>query len=63
MWERRKDVKNGEYELQPLDTIQCNDADEMVEVHHTLSMQGYKTDFLYEKDGNKGYWIKILGKE
>lgn len=56
-------MKNGEYKLRPLDTIQCNDADEMVEVHHTLSMQGYKTDFLYEKDGNKGYWIKILGKE
>lgn len=56
-------MKKGEYELKPLDTIKCSDAVEMIEVHHSLSMQGYKTDFLYEKDGKQGYWIEILGRE
>lgn len=56
-------MKKGEYELKPLDTIKCSDAVEMIEVHYSLSMQGYKTDFLYEKDGEKGLWIEILGKE
>jgi hypothetical protein len=56
-------VKKGKYEIKPLDTIKCSDAVEMIEVHHSLSMQGYKTDFLYEKDGKKGLWIEILGRE
>lgn len=55
-------MKKGEYELKPLDTIKCSDAVEMIEVHCSLSMQGYKTDFLYEKDGEKGLRIEILGK-
>jgi hypothetical protein len=56
-------VKKCEYELKPLDTIKCSDAVEIIEVHHSLSIQGYKTDFLYEKDGKRGCWIEILGKE
>ena len=28
---------------------------------HTLDLEGYNTDFLYEKDGEIGLWIVILG--
>lgn len=42
------------------DTIKCSSSDEAVDLMHTLDLEGYNTDFLYEKDGEKGLWLEIL---
>lgn len=42
------------------DTIQCVDADEMIDTHTRLAVQGIDTDFVYEKEGEKGYWLEVL---
>lgn len=41
------------------DTIQCSDPDDMIEVMTDLARQGIETDFVYEKDGVKGYWLIV----
>ena len=41
------------------DTIKCSDADEAVELMTELQKEGITTDFLYEKDGQKGIWLKV----
>lgn len=41
------------------DTIKCNDKDEMLQVMTNLAKQGIFTDFMYEKDGMKGYWLVV----
>lgn len=41
------------------DTIKCHDKEELVEVMCELEKEGYRTDFLYEKDGQKGLWLQI----
>ena len=51
--------KEGEM-LKKGDTIKCSSSDEAVDLMHTLDLEGYNTDFLYEKDGEKGLWIAIL---
>lgn len=43
------------------DTIKCSSSDEAVDLMDELLREGYNTDFLYEKDGEKGLWIAILG--
>ena len=45
--------------LQKGDTIKCHNADEMVELSTILSKEDIDNDFLYEKDGKKGFWIEI----
>ena len=42
------------------DTIKCS-IDECVEVDTELNKLGYTTDYIFEKDGEKGYWIEIKG--
>lgn len=42
------------------DTIKRSSSDEAVDLMHTLDLEGYDTDFLYEKDGEKGLWTEIL---
>lgn len=41
------------------DTIKCLNANEMVDYMTELAKNGVYTDFLYEKDGEKGYWLVI----
>lgn len=41
------------------DFIKCHDKDEMVDVMESLNESGFDSDFVYEKDGEKGYWLKI----
>lgn len=43
------------------DTIKCSTADELVDLSMALEKEGYTTEFLYEKDGVKGYWLLIEG--
>lgn len=42
------------------DTIKCHDADEMIRVSKELAKEDVKTDFLYVKDGEKGYWLEVV---
>lgn len=46
------DVKVG-------DTIKCSDKDEMVATSIELAKSDILTDFVYEKDGEKGYWLEV----
>lgn len=41
------------------DTIQCHDKDEMVDIFLALQKEDIDSDFLYEKDGEKGLWLII----
>ena len=49
--------------LQIGDTIKCRDNNDAVETMMDLAANGVKTDFLYEKDGEKGIWLIIEGIE
>ena len=41
------------------DTIKCHDPDEMIDMMHELIRNGIESDFMYEKDGEKGLWLVI----
>lgn len=45
------------------DTIQCNDAKDMQAVDNALLNLGYDTEYEYEKDGRRGFWIRIINNE
>ena len=50
-------------ELKKGDTIRCHDKDDMVKTFMELQKEGIDTDFLYEKDGEEGLWLVVVGKE
>jgi len=50
-------------ELKKGDTIKCKDKDDMANTFMELQKVGVDTDFLYEKDGEKGFWLVVVGKE
>ena len=41
------------------DTIKCKNPEEMVDLMYALNREGITTDFLYEKDGEKGLWLEV----
>lgn len=41
------------------DTIKCSTPHEMVDLMTELAKEDIETDFVYEKDGKKGYWLEI----
>jgi len=41
------------------DTIKCHNKEEMVEISEALAREDIITDFLYEKDGEKGLWLTV----
>lgn len=41
------------------DFIQCRDKNDMVDTMMELAENGYDTDFVYQRDGKKGYWLKV----
>lgn len=45
------------------DTIKCFDKDDLVDTFQALQKEGVDTDFLYEKDGEKGLWLIVLSVE
>ena len=47
-----RDMKEG-------DTIKCHDADDMIRAMTELAREGIETDFVYEKDGKKGFWLEV----
>lgn len=42
------------------DTIKCKDSKEMVDLMYALNYEGIETDFMYEKDGEKGLWLEVV---
>lgn len=53
-------LENGDFVLKSGYTIKCSDAEEMIKIMNELEKENIHTDFLYEKDGEKGYWLEIL---
>lgn len=47
--------------LQIGDTIKCHDPEDMINTDRELLRGGYWTEFEYQQDGVKGYWIRIIG--
>ena len=45
------------------DTIKCHDADDLVEVMTELANKDIETDFLYELDGIKGFYLIVTKGE
>lgn len=41
------------------DTIECANADDMIEIMQELAKQGIETDFMYEKKGKRGLWLIV----
>lgn len=41
------------------DTIQCHDKYDCIRTMMELERKGVETDFLYEKDGEKGFWLEV----
>lgn len=44
------------------DTIRRSDAYDMIETMHELAGCGIDTEFMYEKDGIEGLWLKVIGR-
>lgn len=42
------------------DTIKCKDPKDMVDYMYALNREGIETDFLYEKEGEKGLWLEVV---
>lgn len=42
------------------DTIKCADKEDMVNTMMNLAKEDIETDFLYEKDGEKGLWLEVI---
>jgi hypothetical protein len=41
------------------DTIKCSNAKEVIEVMTELAKENIETEFLNEKDGQKGLWLEV----
>lgn len=41
------------------DTIKCADKEDCVNMMLELAKEGVETDFLYEKDGKKGFCFEV----
>ena len=43
------------------DTIECSDRDDMIDYMYVLADEGIETDFMYEKEGQRGFWLVVTG--
>lgn len=50
-------------ELNVGDTIHFMDAESMAYACERLGNEDVQTDFIFEKDGKKGYWLVVTGLE
>lgn len=58
---QRKGAKKTETtDMKPGDTIKCEGKLDALKQHNELAKQGIQTDFLFEKDNEKGIWLIIL---
>ena len=42
------------------DTIKCSSPDEAIELMKKLALEGIETDFMYEKDEERGLWLEVV---
>jgi hypothetical protein len=42
------------------DTIKCADKEDMISTMQELAKCDIETDFMYEKDGEEGLWLKVI---
>lgn len=42
------------------DTIKCSDPEDLVDTMYALANEHIDTEFIYEKDGEKGYWLEVV---
>lgn len=54
-------IQINERTLKVGDVIKCNDKNDMAEMTQELGSHGVYTDFIYEKDGQPGYWLVVEG--
>lgn len=52
-------MKRERVRLNVGDTIKCRDPEDMVNYMYALIEEGIETDFLYEKDGERGFWLEV----
>ena len=50
-------------ELKVNDTIKCNGIADLVDTMYALAKKNVETDFSYEQNGEKGYWLVVTGVE
>ncbi len=48
--------------VKPGDTIRCTDKEEAADVMMAVMYDGWDADIMYEKDGEKGLWIEVMGR-
>ena len=48
------------HKLKVGDLIKCHDTEDCLKYHDELAKHDIMTDFLYEKDGEKGLWLEII---
>ena len=44
------------------DLIKCNSQQDLIAYDFALVQEGYKTDFAYKVNGEKGLWIEIIAE-
>lgn len=47
------DLKKGDF-------IKCKDKDDMVDTFMNLMKYDIETDFVYERNGQKGLWLEVV---
>ena len=50
---------NKEKSLSVGDTIKCYDKEDLLNTHNALAKSGITTEFEYELNGEKGYWLVV----
>lgn len=45
------------------DLIKCRDKEDMVDIMYDLASEGIDTDYVYEHNGEKGFWLKVTEVE
>ena len=46
--------------LKVKDTIKCANAEDLIKTMQELAKENIQTDFIYEKDGEKGLWLEVI---
>lgn len=48
-------------ELNVGDKIKCNGIADLIDTMYKLAKENVETDFSYEQNGEKGYWLVVTG--
>ena len=45
------------------DTLECSDVEDMINTSEILAKENIMTDFMYENNGKKGYWLIVVDQD